>query len=61
MDNRCLICGDPIPEGRQVCGRCERAAEYGYGGRIFETHAKPPGKGFAALLRRIMQWLRRMR
>lgn len=41
-----------------MCLRCERASEYGYGGRIFEMNAKPPRKGFAALLRRIMQWLR---
>ena len=22
-DNRCVCCGDVIPEGRQVCYRCE--------------------------------------
>ena len=24
MENVCIICGDPIPEGRQVCPTCER-------------------------------------
>lgn len=24
MDNVCVVCGDPIPEGRQVCPACER-------------------------------------
>lgn len=23
MDNRCVICGAIIPEGRQVCPECE--------------------------------------
>lgn len=23
MDNRCLVCGDIIPEGLQVCPKCE--------------------------------------
>lgn len=23
MDNRCICCGEIIPEGRQVCPRCE--------------------------------------
>ena len=25
-ENRCVICGDIIPEGRQVCPICEDAA-----------------------------------
>lgn len=25
MDNRCVVCGDIIPEGRQVCSNCESA------------------------------------
>ncbi len=25
MDNRCVCCGEVIPEGRQVCFRCETA------------------------------------
>ena len=24
-ENRCVICGEVIPEGRQVCRRCELA------------------------------------
>ncbi len=24
-DNRCVCCGAPIPEGRQVCPSCEHA------------------------------------
>ena len=23
MENRCVCCGNPIPEGRQVCWTCE--------------------------------------
>ena len=26
-DNRCTSCGERIPEGRQVCPRCEREAQ----------------------------------
>ena len=26
-DNRCVCCGEPVPEGRQVCPNCERDAE----------------------------------
>ncbi len=28
MDERCVICGESIPEGRQVCLKCEKK----YGG-----------------------------
>ena len=24
MEEHCIICGEPIPEGRQVCQNCER-------------------------------------
>ena len=24
MDNRCVCCGEIIPEGRQVCPMCEK-------------------------------------
>lgn len=24
MEERCVICGEPIPEGRQVCPNCEK-------------------------------------
>ena len=27
MENRCVYCGEIIPEGYQVCMRCEREAE----------------------------------
>ena len=23
MENRCVCCGEVIPEGRQVCAKCE--------------------------------------
>ena len=29
MDNRCIKCGEIIPEGRQVCPICEYEAEHG--------------------------------
>lgn len=25
MENRCICCGEIIPEGRQVCPKCENA------------------------------------
>lgn len=25
MEDRCICCGDIIPEGRQICYRCERS------------------------------------
>ena len=27
MENRCVICGEIIPEGRQVCFACEKVPE----------------------------------
>lgn len=24
--NKCVICGETVPEGRQVCGKCEAGA-----------------------------------
>ena len=27
MENRCVCCGEIIPEGRMVCPKCERSAE----------------------------------
>lgn len=27
MDDRCVICGAWVPEGRQVCLRCERCCD----------------------------------
>ena len=27
MDNRCVCCGDVIPEGRQICAKCDSDAE----------------------------------
>ena len=27
MENRCVCCGEIIPEGQQVCEKCEREAE----------------------------------
>lgn len=29
MSNKCVCCGDDIPEGRQVCTNCEEAANNG--------------------------------
>ncbi len=36
MDERCVICGESIPEGRQVCLMCEKK----YGGE--DDSDKPP-------------------
>lgn len=27
MENRCVICGEIIPEGRQACPNCEKGKE----------------------------------
>lgn len=27
MEDRCVCCGEIIPEGRMVCPKCERRAE----------------------------------
>ena len=27
MDNYCVCCGEIIPEGRQVCWRCEHGSD----------------------------------
>ena len=35
--DRCVICGDPIPEGAHICKMCEK-----YGGRSFPPSLKPP-------------------
>lgn len=29
MDNRCVMCDEEIPEGRQVCPSCEGKVEAG--------------------------------
>lgn len=29
MDNRCVICGAVIPEGRQVCPECDQGSRKG--------------------------------
>lgn len=29
MDNRCVCCGEIIPEGRMVCPNCERGTKRG--------------------------------
>ena len=31
MEDNCVICGDTIPEGRQVCRKCETNDAYGRG------------------------------
>ena len=36
MDNLCVICGATIPEGRQICPKCEKRRwddEHDQGGR----------------------------
>lgn len=38
MENRCVCCGDIIPEGRQVCPNCE----YKYSGRKEEGQRIKP-------------------
>ena len=36
MEDRCVCCGEIIPEGRQVCPKCERGEEE-MSGRIDHT------------------------
>lgn len=40
MENRCVCCGEIIPEGMQVCPKCERGTEnkeYGIAKEIIEN------------------------
>lgn len=49
---RCICCGEPIPEGRQICPRCEEKAEQGkIKGRIVRPSPEPE--------KRIRRWARR--
>ena len=43
-ENRCIMCGDPIPEGRQVCPLCEARAEE------VSQRGKDPGDGAGEVL-----------
>lgn len=38
MDNICVCCGEPIPEGRQVCAKCEKVPCYGCTDRSCGCH-----------------------
>jgi len=61
MDNRCVICNGPAPEGRQVCGECERrGGNANYGGAIFEPPRKPTSKT-PTILKRFMHFLKRIK
>lgn len=40
MEDRCICCGEIVPEGRQVCGKCEasevkREMQFAYNPSIF--------------------------
>lgn len=47
-EDRCVICGEIVPEGRQVCPKCERSTGrakrvcYGCGEREIGCHAYCP-------------------
>ena len=43
-DNWCVVCSDPIPEGRQVCPICEARAAHGQREEVME-HGENPGDG----------------
>lgn len=38
--DRCVMCGELIPEGRQVCLRCEKRCRAGTTNRKDENHGK---------------------
>lgn len=40
-ENRCVCCGEIIPEGRQVCPFCEFGAEYQV---VFDAKQSPKGE-----------------
>ena len=46
MDNECVVCGEVIPEGRQVCLRCEedRKARFDYAMGVKAKTVKSVGK-----------------
>ena len=35
MEDRCVVCDAPVPEGRHVCGQCDKN-DGSYGGAIYE-------------------------
>ena len=35
-ENRCVVCGEIIPEGNQVCGKCQKQQTQ-YGGRVTDS------------------------
>ena len=52
MDNRCVCCGEIIPEGRMVCPNCEAESELtkeSLEGKEFEEIASTTGKTKIAL------------
>lgn len=44
-DNRCVVCGEIIPEGRQVCPLCEKKTDRKYWLRVTEIQNKQTLKG----------------
>ena len=50
MDNRCIICGEIIPEGLQVCPTCERTTTVADCARCVELFIAPSGREYCLLL-----------
>lgn len=45
MDNTCVMCGEIIPEGRQVCPICEAKTNAKYWDRVSKIQARQTEKG----------------
>lgn len=55
-ENRCVCCGDIIPEGRQICPACEKGYKHGHwlsGKTILGTEVMCSNCGFTALMSRL--------
>ena len=44
MENRCIVCGEIIPEGRQICPNCEKERD-AYD-PVMERDCSVPGRRF---------------
>lgn len=53
----CLICGEPVPEGRQVCPQCEYVIMHSTGRVQTQLKKQPENRpGMPAVLLRFMKY-----
>ena len=54
MENHCIVCGEIIPEGVQVCKKCDKRKGVQYGGRVTDTHGGTRFKN--GTLEEVVEW-----